>query len=432
MTTTTTLPHNLDAERAVLGAILLDGRRWTEAIDVLTPTAFYRDAHQTLFDAMMSLGQRGVTIDPLTLSQALGTRLDSVGGLSYITRLTDGVPRGGIVHHASIVLRHAQARALIAVARDLEAGAMDPDADPEVVQEAAETALKAVQSQGDGNQFIAPAIAAERMMTRIETWQEGTTLAGVTTGFRSLNDSLLGMHRTELIVLAGRPGMGKSALAGQIAAAVAIDAHLPVAYFTLEMEAEEVLIRMACARTSIAYRDLMRGRANASELWHLQEQQRAIHDSALHINDAHDLTVAQVRRNCRLLHAKHPLGLIVIDYLTLMSGVTGERHDTRSREVGSWAKRLKGLAKELRVPVLLCAQLNRQVEQGAGNARPKLKDLRDSGEIEQAANVVMFVHHNPEDGPVRASSVIVAKQRHGPVGDVPMTFNGPMVRFEEH
>lgn len=425
-------PHSLDAERAVLGAILMDGRRWVDAGDVLRPEDFYRAAHQVLFAHMLTLGKRGDAIDPVTLMVALGEHLDAVGGLSYITKLTDGIPRSSnVASHCRIVARHAQAREMLRIGRGLITDAMAHGADLDAVQEAAEMALRAVRAAGEGDGFIAGPQAAERMLARLEEWQNaGDKLAGISTGFRSLDESTLGLHRTELVIIAGRPGMGKSAIAGQIAASVALDAGLPVGWFTLEMEVEEVTMRIAGARAGVSYRKLMKGYATAAELWRVNEQAAAINGSLLYFDDASDRNVAQIRRKCRLLHAKHPLGLVVVDYLTLLDGVPGERHDTRSREVGSWAKRFKGLAKELRVPVLLLCQLNRGDQQGA-NAKPSLKALRDSGELEQAANTVMFVHHDPEDGPERDAEVIVAKQRHGPVGPVHLRFNGPLVRFEE-
>lgn len=429
------LPHNLDAERAVLGAILIDGRRWLEAGDLLAPVDFYRDAHQVIFEALLKLGRTGAGIDLVTLAEVLGAeKLERCGGRSYISRLIDGLPRSSsLPHYARIVQRHAQARELHRVGRDLIAGVMDPDADLDAVQETAETGLREAHTKGAGLGFVNGADAADRMLARVESWQESDTLAGLSTGFPSLDQSTLGLHRTELVVVAGRPGMGKSAIAGQMAATAALDAGQTVAWFTLEMEVEEVTTRIAAARAGISYRTLMKGYANPQEMAALGDQARAIAESRLYIDDAHDRNVAQIRRACRLLHAKSPLGLVVIDYLTLMDGVPGERHDSRTREVGSWAKRLKGLAKELRVPVVLCCQLNREVEKGSGRtaSRPKLKDLRDSGEIEQAANTVIFVHHDPTDGYVRPAEVIVAKQRHGPVGPVHLAFNGPLVRFEE-
>lgn len=431
----TTLPHNLDAERAVLGALLLDGRRWVEAGDLLAPVDFYRDAHQALFEAMLRLGRRGTSIELVTLTEALGpSGLERVGGAAYISRLVEGLPRStSLPHYARIVARHAQARDLHRVARELMAGVMDADADLDAVQETAEAGLRAAHTKGAGDGFVTGTVAADRMLRRVEAWQEADSLAGLSTGFPSVDASTLGLHRTELVVVAGRPGMGKSAIAGQMAAHAALDSGQVVAWFTLEMEVEEVTTRIAAARAGISYRKLMKGHADPGDLLQLEAQAQAISDSGLYIDDAHDRNVAQIRRACRLLHAKHPLGLVVIDYLTLMDGVPGERHDSRTREVGSWAKRLKGLAKELRVPVVLCCQLNREVEKGNTKRppRPKLKDLRDSGEIEQAANTVLFVHHDPADGYVRPAEVIVAKQRHGPVGPVHMKFNGPLVRFEE-
>jgi replicative DNA helicase len=432
-----TLPHNLDAERAVLGAILLDGRRYLEAGDLLAPEDFYRDAHQVIFRALLTLGKRGAAIELVTLADVLGAAgLERCGGPAYISKLLDGLPRSAnLPHYAAIVAHHAKGRRLHAVARELMAGVLEADADLDAVQEAAEAGLREAHAKGAGDGFVSGPVVADRMLARIESWEKGT-LAGVTTGFASLNDSILGLHRTELIVIAGRPGMGKSAIAGQIAATVAIDAGLPVAWFTLEMEVEEVSTRIAATRAGVPFRKLMRGHANESELWQIEQQAKAIAESPLYIDDAFDRNVAQIRRGCRLLHAKAPLGLVVVDYLTLMDGVPGERHDTRTREVGSWAKRLKGLAKELRVPVVLCCQLNREVEKGPVKAavRPRLKDLRDSGEIEQAANTVLFVHHDrPDEMGVQSwpAEVIVAKQRHGPVGPVSMRFNGPLVRFEE-
>jgi replicative DNA helicase len=428
-----TLPHSIDAERAVLAAILLDGRRYLEAGDLLAAEDFYRDAHQVLFGALLTLGKRGIEPDLLTLAHLLGPDgFERVGGASYVSGLIDGVPRStSLPHHARIVAGHAKGRRLHTIARDLMAGVLSVDADLDAVQEAAEQGLRVLTSRNGAEGFVGGAAAADRMLARVEQWQETEALAGLPTGFDSLDTSTLGLHRTELIVVAGRPGMGKSAIVGQIAAHAALDLGKAVAWFTLEMVVEEVTIRIAAARAGIAYRQLMRGRVSPQDLARITEQGALMAASGLLIDDAFEKHVAQIRRACRLAHARRPLDLIVIDYLTLMDSVPGERHETRSREVGSWVKRLKGLAKELNVPVLLCCQLNREAEDGALT----LKHLRDSGEIEQAANTVMFIHHEPVDGSdpykVVPAEVIVAKQRHGPVGPVHLTFNGPLVRFEE-
>lgn len=423
-------PHNLDAERAVLGAIFLRNDLLLEVADALQARDFFRDAHRVLFETMQRVARSGQAIDIVTLQAALSAGdFEAIGGARYLSRLLDGVPYSrNVAHYCAIVREQAKRRELIAAGRDLIDQALH-GADPEAVHEHAEEALRALHTRADRDGFADGPLIAERFLARIEEWQQ-PGIPGLSTGLRALDGATLGLHRSELVVVGARPGMGKSALAGQIALHAAVELGLSVAYFSLEMPVEEVGVRMAAAQALVPYRALVRGQASDHDLARVSEAAARIAASGLLIDDACDLHVAHIRRACRVRHAKRPLSLIVVDYLTLLSGVPGEQHGTRTTEVGSWARRLKLLAKELHVPVLLCCQLNRGSEQNR-DRRPRLSDLRDSGEIEQHANVVLFPHHDPEDGHIRPADIEVAKQRNGPLGPVRVRFNGPLTRFEE-
>lgn len=423
-------PHNLDAERAVLGAILLRNELLLDASDALRPDDFFRDAHRVLFGAMLRLAQQGRAIDPLTLQALLGADdYERAGGALYVSRLVDGVPHSrNVSHYCQIVREQAKRRELIAAGRNLIDQALHAD-DPEHVHERAEEALRALHLRGGMDGFADGGQIAERALVRVEAWQ-APGLPGLPTGLAALDAATCGLHPSELIVVGARPGMGKSALAAQIAWHGAVVLGHPVAYFSLEMPVEEVGVRMVAAHAGVPYRSLMRGQASDTDLRQVSAASARLAASPLLIDDATDTSVAAIRRACRVRHGKRPLRLIVVDYLTLLSGVLGEQHGTRTLEVGSWARRLKWLAKELHVPVLLCCQLNRASDQGR-DRQPRLSDLRDSGEIEQHANVVLFPHHDIEDGHVRPAVIDVAKQRNGPIGPVSVRFNGPLTRFEE-
>jgi replicative DNA helicase len=425
-----TLPHNLDAERMVLGAILLNNALLHDASDALRPEDFYREAHRVLFAEMLKLGRTGRAIDPMTLQAAMTPdAFERCGGAFYVMRLVDGIPHSrNVLSYAGIVRDCAQRRALIAAGRDLIDHAFT-DESVDVVHEQAEDTLRTVHARGARDTFVDGPAIAERLLTKIEEWQT-PGLSGLPTGLTALDAATAGLHPTELIVVGARPSMGKTSLVTQIAQHIAVDRGLPVAFFTLEMGVEEIGIRMAASRAHVPYRDLLRGRAGDHDLARVSQEAERIAQSPLLIDDAFDRNVAEIRRACRVRHARTPLALVVIDYLTLLTPVPGEKHETRTREVGSWSRRLKALAKELRVPVLLCCQLNRALDRTKDKV-PQLSDLRDSGELEQNANVVLFPHHDYADGAIRPAQILVAKQRNGPVGPVAVRFNGPLTRFED-
>lgn len=317
-----TLPHSLDAERATLGALLVDNALWLDAADAVSPEEFYREAHRILFAAMLRLAGEGRPVDLVTLPDALGADLERVGGLAYISRLVDGIPRTtNVGYYARIVRQHARRRALIAASYSFAEQAQRED-DIDAVHTHAEDTLRRLQLRGGTDTFVDGPAIAERALRRMEQWQLPGT-SGLSTGLRALDEATCGLHPSQLVIIAGRPGMGKSTLADQIAAHVAIDLQQRVAVFSLEMDVEEVGTRIVCARAGVPFRRVQRGQANASEMWRIGQESGRLAESPLMVEDAHAMDVAEIRRLCRRRHAVGPLSLVVIDYLTLLSGVAG-------------------------------------------------------------------------------------------------------------
>jgi replicative DNA helicase len=419
-------PHSIDAEESVLGGVLLSADAANVALEVLHADDFYKPAHQRIFDVIQQLFDANEPIDAVTVSEGLRRdgSLDRMGGIEFLTRLIDTVPStSNVEYYASIVEEHSLRRRLMKVGGDIGVIAGITSEPIEDVVDRAEQAVFAVAEKqvGDGLQAIddllGPAIEQAEELQR-----NGSEITGVSTGFRDLDRKLAGLHPTNLVVIAARPGMGKSSLALNIAQNVALEDHT-VAIFSMEMSREEIVTRMLCSKGRIDSQKLRTGRLTEADFTKLSNAASALYKQNIYVDDSPGMTVTEIRAKCRRLRRRPGLDLVVIDYLQLMNG-SGQ--ENRQQEIAAISRSLKDLARELHVPVIALSQLNRGVE-SREDKRPRLGDLRESGAVEQDADVVMFIYRDEYYFPEKVESkgvaeVVISKHRQGGVGKVDMTF----------
>lgn len=406
------LPHNLDAERAVLGAILLRDDMLAMVTGVVTERDFFRVAHQHIYRAMLQLGDKHQAVDLTTVKNALGDYLDEVGGPAYISALIDGVPRTiNAEHYARIIREKAILRELIINASKLIDRAYDPSEDAREVVQAAEGVIYGLSERETDGALVGGQQLAQEGHALLERLNASGHIAGISTGLTLLDNAMLGLHASNLQIVAARPGKGKSAYALHLARQLGIIQRLVVAMFSLEMSREEIVMRLMAAESQVSGHAMRSNMIPQSAYPRLSEALCRIGDSGIYIDDTPGRTMLQVRSLVRRLKARAGrLDAVIIDYLQLMTPVH-RRDQNREQEVANMAWACKMLAKELRLPVVLLSQLNRSPEQREGT-RPKLSDLRESGAIEQHADEVVFVH--PPADPNGTCELIVAKQRNGP------------------
>lgn len=467
-----TLPHNLDAERGLLGAILIDNRAIEKVSDFLGAHHFMAGQHALIYEACEKLIERGQIADPITLKRYFeqNESLAEIGGPAYLVELAGGAPTIVNAHaYGRIVYDLAIKRELISIGREMVDNAYEADIDEaaDAQIEQAEESLYKLAEEGSYDRGFVPfreAVKSAIDMAAIAHKREGA-LAGVTTGFVDVDKLLGGLHNSDLLILAGRPAMGKTSLATNIAYNAArawVDSEgsegAVVGFFSLEMSGEQLASRIISEQTEISSDKMRKGEVPNEVFPRLVAASQELHRMPIFIDDTPALTVGALRTRARRLKRTHDLGLIVIDYLQLLQG-SGGRNDGRVQEVSEITRGLKTLAKELNVPVLALSQLSRQVE-NRDDKRPHLADLRESGSIEQDADVVMFIYREEyylekaepqqrvdEDGSKftqrlaswedrmskarNLADVIVAKQRHGPVGTVTLQFTGEFTRFSD-
>lgn len=428
-------PNSVEAEESVLGAVLLDSDAANLALEKLQPDDFYRPAHQAIFESVLSLFNKNEPIDAVTVAEGLrrSDMLERIGGLGYLTELIDAVPAtSNIEHYAAIVEEHALRRRLMRVGGDIGKLATEVDQDIVNVLDKAEQAVYAVSEKrvGEGLAPIDPLLgpAIERAE---ELHRHGAEVTGLSTGLRDLDRKLTGLHPTNLIIIAARPGMGKTSLALNMAQNAAIHGE-PVAFFTLEMSREEVVSRMLCSQGRIDSQRLRTGRLTESDFSKLSSAANVLYKKPIFVDDSAGLTVTEIRAKCRRLKRRQGLGLVVVDYLQLMQGTAGEN---RQQEIAIISRSLKNLARELDVPVIGVSQLNRSLEQRE-DKRPRLGDLRESGAIEQDADIVLFIYrheyYNPEAIETKGiAEVAVAKHRQGSTGRVDLTYLPEFTLFSD-
>ncbi len=432
-------PQNIEAEQAVLGTILIQDKSLLQVAEIIDPEDFYKNAHKIIYAAMVSLFEKSEPHDLITVTGLLNdqNKLEKAGGAGYIASLTDIIPfTGTLVHHANIIRKKSVLRRLIQTTSEVAARCYDAQDDIEtLVDEAEKTIFEIAQSKkGQGFQPMANIVPkAFDRITKLYDRQE--LITGVATGYDELDKMTAGFQSSDMIVLAARPSMGKTALAMNIVQHAALIEKVPVAVFSLEMSMESLALRMLCSLGRIDSQRMRTGKLLETDWPKLTRATGMLADAPIYIDDTAGLTVLEMRAKARRLKSEDNIGMVVVDYLQLMQGKSGI--ENRAQEISDISRSLKGMAKELDVPVVALSQLNRSLESRT-DKRPQLSDLRESGAIEQDADVIMFiyrdeVYNKAEDNPNRGlAEVIVGKQRNGPTGIIKLTFLGEFTTFENY
>jgi replicative DNA helicase len=433
------LPHNLEAERSVLGAILLHNDAFNLAAEVIDANDFFRDAHRRIFDKMVRLVERGNAIDLVTLKDELGKsgEIDEVGGPAYIAALVDGVPRStNVEHYARIIKEKATLRSLIFSANKILANAYQAEEEADVILDQAEHAIFAIADNKVRDGFVSLRDLAQTSLDTIEKLHARKELVtGVPTGFTDLDEMTSGLQPSDLIIVAARPSMGKTSLVMNIAQHVGTKTDRTVGVFSLEMSKEQLFLRMLTSEARIDAHRLRGGFLGERDWGRLAQAIGTLSDSKIFIDDTPSIGVLEMRAKCRRLAAEHSLHLVIVDYIQLMQG--RGRFENRTLELGAISRSLKGLAKELAVPIVVLSQLSRATESRSDH-RPQLSDLRESGALEQDADVVAFIYREdlyadknaPPTENAGVAEIIVGKQRNGPTGVVKLAFLREFTRFE--
>jgi replicative DNA helicase len=421
-------PQNLEAERSVLGGILLENRAMPNVVEILREEDFYRDAHRKIYQAMVDLSERNHPVDLITLTEEVNRKgsLQEVGGAVYLASLADEVPTAAnILYYAKIVKEKSVLRRLIEAATEIaRQGYEEPEDAVSFLDRAEQTILEVSRSQQRQGFVPLRAVLQETFQSIEKLYDKQGMLSGVGTGFVDFDHKTSGLQRSDLVILAGRPSMGKTALALNIASHVALKEGLPVAIFSLEMSREQLATRLLCAEARVDGSKLRSGYIKKSDFPKLTKAADVLSRAPIFIDDSPSMHVTEMRGKARQMRREHGVELIIIDYLQLMQG--SGRFENRVQEISEISRSLKRLAKELNVPVLALSQLNRGVE-NRPDKRPMLADLRESGAIEQDADLIAFVYREEfyfRDKPEcrGKAELIIGKQRNGPVGTVDLIF----------
>lgn len=421
-------PQDLDAEKSIIGSIMIDRDAIISIAQVIKPEHFYKEAHSDIFSAMFELYENREPIDLITLTAQLKKKgvFDKVGGAAYLAELASAVPTAAnIAQYAQIIRDHFIKRQLISASAKSSQAAFDETADVRSILDEAEQAVFALSQEHLRQNFIPLKDALAESFDRLdELHKKPGGLRGIATGYDDLDAKLAGMQDSNLLILASRPGQGKTSLALNIAANVAIREGLPVGFFSLEMSKEEVVDRLLVSQSEVDAWKLKTGRLDDDDFDRLQEAMGILADSPLYIDDTPAANILEMRTKARRLQVEHGLSFLIVDYLQL---VIGRNLENRVQEVSEISQSLKNLARELKIPVLACSQLSRAVEQ-RGTKKPQLADLRESGAIEQDADVVMFIWR-PDPDDVEHVKLDIQKHRNGPIGEIDVIFRPEKVKF---
>jgi replicative DNA helicase len=431
-------PHSVEAEQSLLGGLMLDQRAWDQVADVLRVDDLYRADHRLIFSAVADLVERNQPPDAVTVSEYLqrNGQLEAAGGLPYLARLVEDTPSAANIRaYAKIVRERAMLRQLIQIGGDIASSASSSEG--LTVDEIVDLAEQRVFEIADGGQrrgsgFVSLKQILPKTIDRLDVLSHSTSdITGISTGFGDMDKMTAGLQRGELIIVAGRPSMGKTTLAMNIAENAAIGSQTPVAIFSMEMSAEQLSFRMIASIGRVNQTRLRTGKLSDEDWSRIDSAVSMMSNAPIYIDDSGALTPTEVRARARRLKREHGLGLIVLDYLQLMQ-VTGTK-ENRATEISEISRSLKALSKELDVPVVALSQLNRSVEQRT-DKKPVMSDLRESGAIEQDADLIVFIYreevYEPDTPRKGIADIIIAKQRNGPVGEFHLTFLGEFTKFE--
>jgi replicative DNA helicase len=432
-------PQHIEAEQCVLGAILLENEALLKVHDLLKPDNFYRPSHRKIFEAILALFERNEPIDLLTVTEVLRKRnqIEEVGGSAYLASLMEAVPTAAnVLHHARMVRETALLRSLINVATEVIAECYEHTEDVEELLDRAEHMIFEISEQRVNAAFAnLKELLKDSIRYTEQLYERHELITGLPTGFRDFDQLTAGLQPSDLIIIAARPGMGKTSFALNIARNVGVrvqEPRQPVAIFSLEMSKEQLALRMLCAEAEIDSSRLRRGYLDKKEWGRLVNAANDLSDTPIFIDDSPSLTALDIRAKARRLQAEHGLSLIIIDYLQLLRG--RGRVENRQQEISEISRSLKALAKELKVPVMALSQLSRAVEQR--NIRiPQLADLRESGAIEQDADLIVFIYrdevYDKDTKDKGIAKIIIGKQRNGPTGEIELQFSKEYARFKD-
>jgi replicative DNA helicase len=431
-----TPPQALDAERSVLAAMLLDHDAVGRAIEMMETSDFYRLAHQKIFDAILALYNRNEKADLITLAEELRKRseLEAVGGMSALSQILEyGTTSVNLEQHARLIASKSILRRLIRASSEIQQEAFAGGDETGSILDRAEQRIFEITDARVRQGFVALRDLLKPAFEHIQLlFERKVHVTGVPSGYDDLDKLTAGFQASDLVIIAGRPSMGKTSFALNIAENAAIRFKIPVAVFSLEMSKEQLVLRMLCSQSEVSMQKVRSGYLGHEDWPRLTAGAGLLTQAPISIDDSAALSVLEIRAKCRRLKSENRLGLVVLDYLQLVRGVGNP--ENRVQEISQITRALKALAKELNVPVVALSQLSRAVETRGGGGRPQLSDLRESGSIEQDADVVMFVYreekYKPDDPSLKGKAdILVAKQRNGPTGDVAMTFLHEYTKF---
>lgn len=427
-------PQNIDAEQSVLGAMLLDKEAIYKVMEIIKPEDFYRDSHRVIYQAILNLNEKNQPVDMITVSEELrqnGT-LEQAGGVSYVATLASLVPTAANVEfYARIVEEKSLLRTLIQLSNRVTAMGYEGSSDVQELLDQVEQSLAELANRRQSSDFSSMGDILIEAFKQIEQIHKNKgKLTGITTGFIDLDRMTTGFQKSDLLILAARPSMGKTALGLMFALNAALKDKEPTAIFSLEMSKDQLVKRMLCSEAMVDQQKLRSGQLEPEDWQRLTEVAGYLAEAPIYIDDTPSISISEMRAKCRRLQAEKGLGLVVIDYLQLMQG--NRRSESRQQEIAEISRSLKALAKELNVSVVALSQLSRAVEQRQ-DKRPIMSDLRESGSIEQDADVIMFIYredyYNPETENQNIAELIIAKQRNGPVGTVKLAFLKEFTKF---
>jgi replicative DNA helicase len=436
-------PHSVEAEQSVLGGVLLDPAAWDKIADLIGEQDFYRVEHRLIYRHIERLSDQAKPVDVITVAESLESHaeLEKAGGLGYLGSLAHNVPSAAnIRRYAEIVRERSIMRKLAEVGSDIASSAYNPGGREagQLLDEAESKVLAISEARKRGGQgFVSMPPLLTQVVERIETLyarDNPSDVTGIATGFTDLDSMTSGLQPGDLVIVAGRPSMGKTAFSINIAEHVALEGSRPVAIFSMEMGGSQLAMRMIGSVGKLNQHTLRTGKLEDDDWSRMTHALGRLNDAPIFIDESPGLNALELRSRARRLHRQNDgLGLIVVDYLQLMSAISGKASENRATEISEISRSLKALAKELHVPVIALSQLNRGLEQRP-NKRPVMSDLRESGAIEQDADLILFIYrdevYNPESQDKGKAEIIIGKQRNGPIGTVGLAFRGEYTRFE--